>query len=52
MKFNSKYGKGYYEFWSDMVDMFVEYVLEIELSYEMGFDVEKIICSGIFCFVD
>lgn len=51
-RFTSKNGKGHYEVWSEMVDLFVEHAAEIETGHESGIDVERIIRSGIERFSD
>lgn len=52
VRFASKYGKGHYETWSEMVDMLVEHASKINLEYETGVDVERVIRSGIERFAD
>jgi pre-mRNA-splicing factor SYF1 len=51
-KFRSKHGKGHYQLWSEMVDLFVTHATEVETGDEIGIDVERIIRSGIERFAD
>lgn len=51
-RFTSKNSKGHYELWSEMVDLLVEHATAVETGHETGFDVERIIRSGIERFAD
>lgn len=51
-RFASKYSKGSYELWSEMVDLLVEHATGVETGVESGIDPERIIRSGLSRFPD
>ncbi|SPO02631.1 related to SYF1 - synthetic lethal with CDC40 [Cephalotrichum gorgonifer] len=51
-RFTSKYNKGSYELWSEMVDLLVEHAPDIETGIETGIDPDRIIRSGLSRFPD
>lgn len=51
-RFASKYNKGSYELWSEMVDLLVEHATDVESGVESGIDPERIIRSGLSKFPD
>ncbi|PKS11592.1 hypothetical protein jhhlp_003357 [Lomentospora prolificans] len=51
-RFVSKYGKGMYELWSEMVDLLVEHATEIDINTESEADPERIIRTGLARFPD
>ncbi|MBE3041040.1 hypothetical protein IMZ48_00315 [Candidatus Bathyarchaeota archaeon] len=51
-RFASKYNKGSYEHWSEMVDLLVEHATDVEVGVESGIDPERIIRSGLSRFPD
>lgn len=51
-RFTSKYDKGSYELWSEMVDLLVEHATDVESGVESSIDPEHIIRSGLSRFPD
>ena len=52
VRFSSKHGKGHFELWGEMIDLFVSHASDIDSHHESGIDVESIIRSGIKRFPD
>ena len=51
-KFRSKERKSEFQLWTEMVDLMVVHAKEVKLGNTFGFDIDKIIRSGIERFVD
>ncbi|KAK5140606.1 pre-mRNA-splicing factor syf1, partial [Oleoguttula sp. CCFEE 6159] len=51
-RFRSKEAKGPFQFWTEMVELLIDHVREIQTGDEVGIDVERIIRSGIARFAD
>ncbi|KAF2428977.1 putative DNA repair and transcription protein [Tothia fuscella] len=51
-RFQSKEAKGPFQFWTEMLELLIDYAKEIETGDDAGIDVDKIIKSGIARFPD